>query len=908
MVLKADLQKAIQTFVAEQGARLRRALDWTKRELTEEGDEERTQWQKRVWAYLKIRREGFPGREGKYPGLITGKQIRGCLQKHEEVFSEKSPVQAIEEMEASQREKGEALFVVTLYGFDQRMSKVRGRPDAKKETEALFDEVVHAILAFAVTEQDLAWKLAEEADPLVGLTAVEQTVGDSYRDLQKACRIVEPGVAPADLQLAAGEARTLIPKRVKEKLDEIRRAGTALSAKAGLSVSERTAGVITFQPMGFEKGYRGYVGQDCTTCVSAQAFAALHPANRYYAIRKEGRDYGYVGLTETALVGAADQKVLVVDTIQSPASVVPTKHIPEILDRLEEIARQRGFAHLALPEDLTPTFNHEQVREAIRSRPRYQASKSSGSVVFLAALAGEVGKTLSPHFGVSDASESLAEGSFYLWADAETAKAEAEKARRDDPLGRALIRTPEYWIEWAEVEGQQPWQEEGAWGALSFAMERVFSRLKRWSGGELSAEQEQAVWGVFQEAFRHFSGKQLEAVVRELDSLQGEDFIVDVSQHKLPGILSSPLLPAEVMSRFVSALLDPHDRFVVPENIRECVQLIETLANAAPDSQKKEVRAFLAKQLEIRLAPSILRLWEEKRDDVFRDIENFSDLLVGISERWLEQPIPPATISREKLERFLIEHIKIAHGKGGRDAEDDWLDEMWGVIVQEIGWAYSKRPGVTVGLEEDKSPEDRLVQYQEEIAARGIAGMAPSEIGSMSRWLQEAAVSADPDLAIRAQHLRLTNRDALSRSVWEEGRISGTWTPSEGPAPIVFSFEHADTLPWAPLVAQAGALVAVMAQSSPEAEELRALFEGFQIPEGRFIVVPMDVAIDRDTAVEMIHQHFQRAGLPVIELIPLPSNTPHERIEEILREFGLRFDSAPIPRLIVVERYLSALA
>jgi hypothetical protein len=34
----------------------------------------------------------------------------------------------------------------------------------------------------------------------------------------------------------------------------------------------------------------------------------------------------------------------------------------------------------------------------------------------------------------------------------------------------------------------------------------------------------------------------------------------------------------------------------------------------------------------------------------------------------------------------------------------------------------------------------------------------------------------------------------------------------------------------------------------------------------------------------------------------------HERIEEILKEYGLQFDTAPIPRLMVVERYLSALA
>jgi hypothetical protein len=217
------------------------------------------------------------------------------------------------------------------------------------------------------------------------------------------------------------------------------------------------------------------------------------------------------------------------------------------------------------------------------------------------------------------------------------------------------------------------------------------------------------------------------------------------------------------------------------------------------------------------------------------------------------------------------------------------------------------------GLEEDEETgapgdRDRLAAYRR-IGAQGISQMAPDEIRSMIRWLREAAVSPNVvEVALPAQTLRLEVKEALRAKIMEEARITGTWTPPKDSAPIVFSFEHANTLPWAPLVAQAGAPVGVMVETSTQAEDLKKLFEDFQIPDWRYVIVPMDVAIDRKRAVERVRAHFERIGLPSIKLVPLPANVPHERIEEILKEYGLQFDTAPIPRLMVVERYLSALA
>ncbi len=250
---------------------------------------------------------------------------------------------------------------------------------------------------------------------------------------------------------------------------------------------------------------------------------------------------------------------------------------------------------------------------------------------------------------------------------------------------------------------------------------------------------------------------------------------------------------------------------------------------------------------------------------------------------------------------------KQERGVSPRDA----LTSAKGYYSHELPKPWRSRPisaryGRPAGLEELRDA-DRLPQSQREIAPGGIIQMAPSAIATMSQWLREMAISPNAELALEAQGLRLENHEALLQSALQEARLTGSWTPPEGPAPVVFSFEHANTLPWAPLVAQAGAPVAVMAETSTQAEGLKDLFEGFEIPEGRYIIVPMDVAIDRDTAVEMIQQHFARVGLPVVQLVPLNPNAPHEQIEQILKEYGLRFDLAPFPRLIVVSRYLSAL-
>lgn len=52
----------------------------------------------------------------------------------------------------------------------------------------------------------------------------------------------------------------------------------------------------------------------------------------------------------------------------------------------------------------------------------------------------------------------------------------------------------------------------------------------------------------------------------------------------------------------------------------------------------------------------------------------------------------------------------------------------------------------------------------------------------------------------------------------------------------------------------------------------------------------------------------QRPWLPTIEPVTFSADASAEEIEQILRRYGLRFDTSPVPHLIGVDRYLGALA
>jgi len=606
--ISGDLERSIREFVEKEGKRLSDALAWAKSQLTEEGDEDRAERQRKVLAYLKIREEG-------YGGLITGKQIRQYRERNKGLFLGQSPVEAIAGTNASDREKHEALFVVTLYGIQERMKKVKGRPDGKQRAEELLKEVLNAILAYALTDQDLAWKFGEGADPLVGLTAVDQAAGDSYRDLQKASRIIEPGTNPADLNLTKEEVSPIIPKDAKKVLKQIRDQAKVLLVQAGKLVSDRR-GVVTFEPMGFEKGYRGYIGEDCTTCRDNQAFAALHPSNRYYAIRMEGKVYGYIGLTEATL---ADKRVLVVDTIQSPASKIPTQHIPEILARLEEIARDRGFIGIVLPVELEATFNHAQVRNAIKNHPKYREAGSPSGIgeVPVFPVAQKAMDLLTSEFGITSPSESLEMRYFYLWSPFDPSLNEWWARLKRNTTPDFIIQTPKYWI--GRIYYDPEYSSEMVY-VVNRYLGDLLDRLVKWSGlerkTELSIEQKQAVTKVFGKVVRYFFPEnrlrdEWENVTEE-GYAELKNAILDLSEQHLPDIISN-FPPKEVIPKFLSLVFsDKHEYYY-----REMAAYWPSITEYVKLMHRNNVRTLppltsaMKDQLERAFAPGVLNLWRD---------------------------------------------------------------------------------------------------------------------------------------------------------------------------------------------------------------------------------------------------------------------------------------------------------
>lgn len=212
---------------------------------------------------------------------------------------------------------------------------------------------------------------------------------------------------------------------------------------------------------------------------------------------------------------------------------------------------------------------------------------------------------------------------------------------------------------------------------------------------------------------------------------------------------------------------------------------------------------------------------------------------------------------------------------------------------------------------------DRLTRLQALVAERGgVNQMSPVELRSIGSQLREAAVSRDVDSAIQAQSIRSDYQRTLYQSTLHEVEsVQGDWTHPESSAPLVFVFEG-DNVAWAPFVAQAGAPVGVIVETAFQAKAMEELLNGLlgkeiaDLSEEQrpYQVVSMDVAIDRDFALETIRKHFQRPWLPTIKPVTFSVDASAEEIEQILRRYGLRFDTSPMPHLIGVDRYLGALA
>jgi len=190
------------------------------------------------------------------------------------------------------------------------------------------------------------------------------------------------------------------------------------------------------------------------------------------------------------------------------------------------------------------------------------------------------------------------------------------------------------------------------------------------------------------------------------------------------------------------------------------------------------------------------------------------------------------------------------------------------------------------------------------------ADMAPDEVRAVAESLARQAVSADVDAAIAAQMARMRLRDLTFQQAVE--RFSSApvrgWTPPEGPQAVVFLFDDPANVGWAPVVARSGAPVAVITQTSFEAEGMIKLLEKAGVPEGRFAVEALDFhGGDANAALKALEQSFSRHSVTGVALQPVPRTADLDEMERFFKPYGISLGDA-IPLKIEVDRYLGSLA
>jgi hypothetical protein len=251
----------------------------------------------------------------------------------------------------------------------------------------------------------------------------------------------------------------------------------------------------------------------------------------------------------------------------------------------------------------------------------------------------------------------------------------------------------------------------------------------------------------------------------------------------------------------------------------------------------------------------------------------------------------------------------------GTFADKDTLLDHWGIVSSRFIVVARpvdvSRRVATAGLEEVPEAAD-AAQIERWVAERGgVSAITPAQMQAVSRQLRTFALSPERigvEAAMRAQETRMGYATGLRRAALGAVEASGgAWARPDSTAPLVFVFEGPQ-VDWTPFVAQAGAPVGAIVDTVYEADGLKTMLQKLGVPERQVKIVSLDVAGDRDQALQEIQQHFSMPGLPAPRPITFAGNASAAAIEQALRGYGLSFTGSPTLHLRTVEQYLSAAA
>ncbi|MCX5657970.1 MAG: hypothetical protein NTZ48_07140, partial [Candidatus Omnitrophica bacterium] len=239
----------------------------------------------------------------------------------------------------------EARFVVSFYLFTSE----------PEHRDVLENEMLASVVTFGLVD-DMIRNALITGNTQDRLTALEGV----FNNLQLQHLVVDR--AQLDLNQ--------IPEQLKNDLRNMQRRFLE-QAEEGKQTEQ---GLLSFIPMTLiEAVFRGYIGMDCSKdYYNGYPYVwTVHPNNKYYRIRKNGEDLGYIGLSEGKVEGTDGGRVLAIDTIQMHTQ--DRELIDNIIRQLEQVALQNGFWGIVIPKDLSMSFNSEITQGAIKDNVYFKS-------------------------------------------------------------------------------------------------------------------------------------------------------------------------------------------------------------------------------------------------------------------------------------------------------------------------------------------------------------------------------------------------------------------------------------------------------------------------------------------------------------------------------------------------------
>jgi len=208
---------------------------------------------------------------------------------------------------------------------------------------------------------------------------------------------------------------------VKGKL-HVRQEAVQIITEEGVEVDENVDTFI-LTPVKFDAIFRGYTFLDCSRqdTYGHPYVWTVHPDNMYYLVKKNGRVFGYIGLSETYIEGTR-QKVLAVDTLQFHGR---EEMVKSTLSALKEQAVNLGFSGIALPKSLSKSFNSEVIKDIVKSLEEYR----EGREVKLEYIHGGYTKILIETYGEDQYHSLFASDLFILFETESTVEVDTESGQ-----------------------------------------------------------------------------------------------------------------------------------------------------------------------------------------------------------------------------------------------------------------------------------------------------------------------------------------------------------------------------------------------------------------------------------------------------------------------------------------------